>query len=163
MDKVSAAGGQLSALEDLLPGETASPEETTALGRALAAAFGPGDVVALQGDLGTGKTHLVKGMAAAYGVPEEDVSSPTFTIVNEYNGRDFPIYHFDAYRVRDAAEWYEMGYEDYFTGAGLCLIEWPERMADLLPDGTVYLRLTHAGGDRRRIERGGKGEREKRE
>ena len=122
-----------------------------ALGERLAAHFRTGDIVALYGDLGAGKTHLVKGVAQALGVPSEQVSSPTFTLVHEYAG-EHPIYHIDAYRVEDPDEFYELGYEDYFYGDGVCLIEWPARIKALLPDATIRLRLTHQGGDHRRIE-----------
>jgi tRNA threonylcarbamoyladenosine biosynthesis protein TsaE len=138
--------------EALLPVETRTPDETKAIGAALAARLSSGDVVALYGDLGAGKTHLVKGIAAALGVPEESVNSPTFTLVNEYTGRDFPLYHFDAYRIRHLDEFFELGYEDYFFGDGLCLIEWPERIEPLLPPATLRLRLSHLGEHRRRIE-----------
>jgi tRNA threonylcarbamoyladenosine biosynthesis protein TsaE len=142
---------QRSAFERLLPAETASVEGTVALGRQLAEHLRPGDIVALYGNLGAGKTHLVKGIARALGVEEAAVSSPTFTIVQEYAG-EVPIYHIDAYRVETPDEFYELGYEDYFYGDGLCLIEWPGRVEALLPDDALRLRLTHQGGDWRRIE-----------
>ncbi len=135
----------------LLPAETPSAAATMALGRRLAAHLGPGDVVALYGDLGAGKTHLVKGICAALGVAEAAVTSPTFTLVNEYAGRDFPVYHLDAYRVRRIEEFFELGYEEYVYGEGLCLVEWPEKLEGLLPPHTLRLRLEHLGGDRRRI------------
>lgn len=137
----------------LLPATTASAEETLALGRRFAATLAPGDIVALYGNLGAGKTHLVKGICEGFGMPGEAVTSPTFTLVNEYAGADFPIYHFDAYRIERVEEFFELGYEDYFFGEGVCLIEWPEHIAPLLPDYTLRLRLTHLGGDQRRIIR----------
>ncbi len=130
-----------------------------ALGERLAAHLEAGDVVALYGDLGAGKTHLVKGIARALGVPPETVSSPTFTIVHEYDGA-VPIYHMDAYRIERLDELYELGYEEYFYGEGICLVEWPARVEALLPDDAIRLRLTHLGGDRRRIESVREGERE---
>ena len=111
--------------EALLPAETDSTEATLALGRRLAAHLGAGDIVALYGGLGTGKTHLVKGVCAAYGVPETSVTSPTFTLVHEYTGRAFPIYHIDAYRITRLQEFFELCYQEYFYGEGLCLVEWP--------------------------------------
>lgn len=147
----STIDNQQSNLADILPAETASVDETMAVGERLAAHLRSGDIVALYGDLGTGKTHLVKGIARALGVNEVDVSSPTFTIVQEYAGA-WPIYHIDAYRVEHLDEFYELGYEDYFYGNGLCLVEWPDRVESLLPDDTIRLRLSHQGGDRRRIE-----------
>lgn len=145
----------------MLPAETASVDETIALGEALAAHFRVGDIVALYGDLGAGKTHLVKGVARALGVPSEAVNSPTFTIVHEYAG-ECPIYHIDAYRVDDSDEFYELGYEDYFYSDGLCLIEWPARIEALLPNDAIRLRLTHQGGDHRLIESVREGEKENR-
>ena len=137
----------------LLPATTASAEETLALGRRFAATLAPGDIVALYGNLGAGKTHLVKGLCEGFGMPGETVTSPTFTLVNEYVGADFPIYHFDAYRIERVEEFFELGYEDYFFGEGVCFIEWPEHIEPLLPDYTLRLRLTHLGGDQRRITR----------
>ena len=137
--------------EALLPAETDSTEATLALGRRLAAHLGAGDIVALYGDLGTGKTHLVKGICAAYGVPETSVTSPTFTLVHEYAGRAFPIYHIDAYRITRLQEFFELGYQEYFYGEGLCLVEWPVHVESLLPEHTLRLRLRHLGGNRRRI------------
>lgn len=136
---------------DLLPAETASPAETVALGRRLAERLGPGDVLALYGDLGAGKTHLVKGLCAGLGIAPETVSSPTFTIVNEYDGT-LPVYHIDAYRIERTEEFFELGYETYVFGDGVCLIEWPERVEALVPEHALRLRLAHGGGDARRIE-----------
>ena len=138
-------------LADLLPVESASPDETVDLGRRLAEALQPGDVVALYGDLGAGKTHLVKGLCAGLGVPAAAVSSPTFTLVNEYDGT-LPVYHFDAYRIERPEEFFEIGYESYFFGDGVCLVEWPERVEGLVPNHALRLQLTHLGEDRRRIE-----------
>lgn len=134
-----------------LPAETDGPAATEALGRRLAPHLPPGTVVALHGALGAGKTHLAKGICAALGVPPEEVVSPTFTLVHEYEGAGFPIYHMDAYRLERVEAFYDLGYEEYLYGDGLCLIEWPERVAPLLPPGTVHLYLAHAGADRRRI------------
>ena len=131
-----------------------------ALGERLAAHLTAGDVVALYGDLGAGKTHLVKGIARALGVPDDAVSSPTFTIVHEYDGA-LPIYHLDAYRIEHPDELYELGYEEYFYGEGVCLIEWPARIEALVPDDALRLRLTHRGADRRLIEKVRKGEKGK--
>jgi len=139
-------------LSDLLPAETASPEETVALGRRLAERLAPGIVVALYGDLGAGKTHLAKGLCAGLGVAPDAVTSPTFTLVQEYAGR-LPVYHFDAYRIDRLAELYDLGYEEYFFGEGVTLVEWPERVEPLIPADALRLRLTHLGADRRQIER----------
>ncbi len=136
----------------ILPAETSSAAETEAVGARLAEYLEPQAIVALYGDLGAGKTHLVRGICTGLGVPPEAVSSPTFTIVNEYEGR-LPVYHFDAYRVKGPEEFFELGYEEYFYGDGICLIEWPERGEALLHDDTIRLRPLHLGEDRRRIER----------
>ena len=135
---------------DLLPVETHSAEETVALGRQLGASLGAGDVVALYGELGAGKTHLVKGICAALDISQHAVASPTYTIVHEYKGRT-PVYHLDAYRITEPRELYELGYEDYFYSDGICLVEWPERIASLLPEGTLRLVLRHLGDHRRYI------------
>src|SRR5690606_18707887 len=111
-------------------------------------------VLALYGDLGAGKTHLAKGIARGLGADPEDVSSPTFTLVNEY-ATDPPLYHLDVYRIERLSELAEIGVEELLHGDGVCVIEWPEQMAPLLPPGTLRIRLRHLDGDRRRIEAGG--------
>ncbi len=110
---------------------TFSDDETMALGRAIAQNLQAGDVVALYGEMGSGKTTFVKGIGAGL-ASEEDVSSPTFTLINEYTGR-LPIYHFDFYRINSSSEAFELGCEHYFAGEGVCLLEWSERVLDLLP------------------------------
>ncbi|NNF03734.1 MAG: tRNA (adenosine(37)-N6)-threonylcarbamoyltransferase complex ATPase subunit type 1 TsaE [Rhodothermales bacterium] len=142
----------LSRIDDLLPVETESPEATVTLGRKIATALERGDVVALVGDLGTGKTHLVSGVAAACGAGPGDVTSPTFTIAHEYASNP-PVYHLDLYRLSGPEDVLSSGAAEYLDRDGICLVEWPERAGRLLPLDTVVLRLTHAGGDRRRIER----------
>lgn len=143
--------GAAPALRALLPHTTDGPDATLAFGRRLAAHLKPGDVVALYGDLGAGKTHLVKGLCSAWGIDPIDVSSPTFSIVNEYAGSRFPVYHFDAYRVERPEELYEIGFEEYFYGEGVSIVEWPSKVEALLPDDTVRLTLAHAGPTARRI------------
>ena len=134
----------------LFPIETTSVAETVTLGRELGKHLDQGALVALFGDLGTGKTHLVKGICEAFNIPADEVSSPTFAIVHEYDGR-LPVYHMDAYRVTEPQEFFELGYEEYFFGEGICLIEWPARVESLLPAETLCLELTHLAEDRRRI------------
>ncbi len=122
-----------------------------ALGESLAASLKPGAVVALYGDLGSGKTVLTKGIGSALGIAKENVSSPTFTIVNEYVAGSIPLYHFDAYRIESPEELFDLGYEDYFFGEGICVVEWADRIEALLPEHTIRLHLVHAGDGRRRI------------
>jgi tRNA threonylcarbamoyladenosine biosynthesis protein TsaE len=132
---------------------TDSVDATMALARRLAETLSPGAVVALDGDLGTGKTHFVKGLAAGLGIPPETVRSPTFTIVHEYTDGRLPLYHFDAYRIGDPSELEAIGFDEYAYGDGITVIEWAARVADLLPPDTLRLRLTHVSAHERRIER----------
>ena len=108
-------------------------EDTRALGLGIAEALEPGDVVALIGDLGTGKTALTKYIAEGLGVTGE-INSPTFTIVKEYRNGRLPLYHFDVYRIGDISEMDEIGYEDYFYGDGICFVEWANLIEELLPE-----------------------------
>lgn len=112
--------------------ESNSPEETLALGRKLGAAAKPGEVYTLLGDLGVGKTVLTQGIADGLGIMEP-VSSPTFTIVQVYEEGRMPFYHFDVYRIGDIEEMDEIGYEDYFYGEGLTMIEWANLIEEILP------------------------------
>ncbi|WP_343210440.1 tRNA (adenosine(37)-N6)-threonylcarbamoyltransferase complex ATPase subunit type 1 TsaE [Anaerolentibacter hominis] len=113
--------------------ESFEPSMTYELGRKLAEeAAGPG-VYCLNGDLGVGKTVFTQGFAGGLGI-EEPVNSPTFTILQEYQGGRMPFYHFDVYRIGDVEEMEEIGYEDCFYGSGICLIEWAELIEDILPE-----------------------------
>ena len=136
-------------LQDL-PITTHGPEETMALAGRIAEVIEPPQVIGLYGDLGSGKTQFVKGFCRALDISPARVTSPTFTIVNEYAG-NYPVYHIDAYRIGSVEEFYEFGYEQYFFGDGICLIEWAERVEELLPEGAVGLQFEHQGGDRRGI------------
>ena len=118
--------------------ETWSPEETFALGERLGAACAPGEVYTLTGDLGTGKTVFTQGFARGLGI-EEPVNSPTFTILQIYEEGRMPLYHFDVYRIADAEEMDEIGYEDCLYGRGVCLIEWADLIEEILPDS--YIRV----------------------
>ena len=118
-----------------------SPTETEALGEALAARLTAGTVVAFTGDLGAGKTAFTRGLARGLGVPDR-VTSPTFTIVNEYLGGRLPLFHFDMYRLPDSDALFDIGWEDYLSRGGVCAVEWSEQVADALPEGTVYVTLT---------------------
>lgn len=137
--------------EDHLPVETTSPEATMALGESIVGLLQPGDVLALYGDLGAGKTHLVKGIASGLGVDPEDTTSPTFTLIQEYSTSP-PLYHLDVYRIERLDELERMGIDEYLYGDGICVIEWPERMEAMLPDHTIRLRLSHVDERTRRVE-----------
>ena len=109
-----------------------SEAETEALGRRLAAVLAPGAVVAYRGDLGMGKTAFTRGLGY-----EGRVTSPTFTIVNEYEGGGLPLFHFDMYRLEDAGDLFDIGWEDYLDREGVCAVEWSERVEEALPEDAV--------------------------
>ncbi|HCU08688.1 MAG TPA: tRNA (adenosine(37)-N6)-threonylcarbamoyltransferase complex ATPase subunit type 1 TsaE [Clostridiales bacterium] len=115
-------------------------EDTRSLGKQLAGEVRPGDVIALIGDLGVGKTTLTKAIAAHLGI-EEEITSPTFTILSQYEGGRLPLYHFDVYRVHEEDELFEIGFQEYLDGDGLCVIEWADLIEGLLPAGTRWVRL----------------------
>ena len=123
-----------------------SEAETEALGEALAGRLTAGDVIAFSGDLGAGKTAFTRGLARGLGVTER-VTSPTFTIVNEYLGGRLPLFHFDLYRLSSAEELFDIGWEDYLDRGGVCAVEWSEQVADALPDDTIYVTLTRRDED----------------
>ena len=113
--------------------ETNSAEETYQLGKQMGEKAGAGEIYCLDGDLGTGKTVFTQGFAAGLGV-EGPVNSPTFTILQQYDSGRLPLYHFDVYRIGDVEEMDEIGYEDYFYGDGLCMIEWANLIEEILPE-----------------------------
>ena len=119
---------------------SASEQETEAIGREMAQRLAPGAVVAFTGDLGAGKTAFVRGMAQGLGISQR-VTSPTFTIVNEYEGPT-PLFHFDMYRLSGSEDLFDIGWEDYLSRGGVCAVEWSEQVANALPEGTVYVTLT---------------------
>ena len=129
---------------------THSREETQALGARLAEALDAGRVVAFTGDLGAGKTAFVSGMARALGV-EERVTSPTFTIVNEYEGGRLPLFHFDMYRLGGADELFHIGWEDYLARNGVCAVEWSENVAEAIEPDAVRVSIVRGDGDNDRI------------
>ncbi|QDT65295.1 tRNA (adenosine(37)-N6)-threonylcarbamoyltransferase complex ATPase subunit type 1 TsaE [Calycomorphotria hydatis] len=114
------------------------------VGLAIARLLKPGDVIALQGNLGAGKTRLVRAIATNLGVPEEEISSPTFVLIKQYQG-DLTIYHFDTYRLGDADEFTALGADELLFGDGVCLIEWADRVAELLPKDHLRIELTATG------------------
>ena len=114
--------------------------DTRALGHRIAEAAEPGDVVALIGDLGTGKTALTKYIAEGLGI-KGDISSPTFTIVKEYRSGRLPLYHFDVYRLAGIDDMLELGYEEYFYGDGICVVEWADRIEKILPENAKTIKI----------------------
>lgn len=133
--------------------ESFSENDTYEFGKKLAGQAAKGDIFCLEGDLGVGKTVFTQGFASGLGI-EGPVCSPTFTIVQEYEEGRFPLYHFDVYRLGDPEEMDEIGYEEYFFGEGVCLIEWPSRIEELIPEGAVRITIEKdlsRGFDYRRI------------
>ena len=131
---------------------TEAPDDTLALGRLIARhGLQPSDVIALSGPLGAGKTVFVKGLADGLDVEKaQPVTSPTFVLLNKYRGR-VPLYHFDAYRLRSAAEMFEIGCEEIFFGPGVSVVEWADRVPECLPDERLWIRIEITGPATRRI------------
>lgn len=119
--------------------KTDSFEETVGLGSRLGMLLGSGDVVCLTGNLGTGKTAFTSGIAEALGI-KGYITSPTFTLVNEYNAR-IPLYHFDVYRIADPEEMFEIGFDEYLEGSGVVVIEWADLIKDILPDDCIWVKI----------------------
>ena len=120
--------------------ETWSPKETFAIGEKIGREAAPGQVYTLNGDLGVGKTVFTQGVAAGLGI-KEPVNSPTFTIVQVYEEGRLPFYHFDVYRIGDIEEMEEIGYEDYFYGEGLCMIEWAQLIEEIIPENARHITI----------------------
>jgi tRNA threonylcarbamoyladenosine biosynthesis protein TsaE len=133
--------------------ETRSLDETLRFGERLSEGLRAGDVVALSGELGAGKTVLIKGIARGLGITQE-VTSPTFTLVHEYGGGRVPLYHIDLYRLDNVEQAMAIGIEEYLTGNGVTAIEWSEKIESLLPAGAIRIRLTALDENARRIEVG---------
>ena len=130
-----------------------SEEETYKIGYTIGNNAKPGQIFCLNGDLGVGKTVFTKGFAKGLGV-DDVISSPTFTIVQEYTNGEMPFYHFDVYRIADPEEMYEIGFEEYIYGGGVCLIEWAELITDILPEDVTQITIEKdldKGLDYRRI------------
>ena len=133
--------------------ETNTPEETFAVGKKIGENAVPGQIYSLVGDLGVGKTVFTQGVAAGLGITEP-ISSPTFTIIQEYETGRLPFYHFDVYRIGDIEEMEEIGYDDYFFGKGICLIEWANLIQEILPENLIEVTIEKdlsKGFDYRRI------------
>ncbi len=129
---------------------SASVEETEALGAELVRQMPPGSVVAFTGDLGAGKTAFVRGMARGLGIPHR-VTSPTFTIVNEYEGGSLPLFHFDMYRLHSSEELFDIGWEDFLSRGGICAVEWSENIRDALEPDTIYIDIRRGEQDDQRV------------
>ena len=128
---------------------TSSPEQTERVGEALAARLKPGDVIAYYGGLGAGKTAFTRGLARGLGVTEP-VTSPTYTIVNEYLSGRMPLFHFDMYRLSSSEELFDIGWEDYLARGGVCAVEWSENVDDAL-QGAITVHIERTGDESRRI------------
>ena len=126
-----------------------SPEETEQLGEQLGRTLRPGSVVAYRGDLGMGKTAFTRGLARGLGCTCR-VTSPTFTIVNEYSGA-LPLFHFDMYRLDSSDELFDIGWEDYLSRGGVCAVEWSERVEDALPEDALWVSIARGDGENDRI------------
>ena len=138
---------------------TKSSHDTVELGKKIGRLLGRGDVVALVGELGTGKTHLIKGLAAGAGVKRFSyISSPSFTLIHEYPGK-VPVTHVDLFRLRTEREAEDLGLEEYFQGPGVTAIEWADKIPSLLPKDVLCIHLTHTGERTRSIEIIGEGSR----
>lgn len=130
--------------------ELTSEAETQRLGQSLGEVAQPGLVVALVGDLGAGKTRFVQAAAEGLGIPRENVNSPTFVLIHEYEGR-IPAYHFDTYRLSDIDEFLELGADEYMAGNGVCFIEWADRMKEVLPRDRLTITFEITGELTRRV------------
>lgn len=116
-------------------------DQTCRLAALLARFSVPGTIIALDGELGAGKTTFIRAFCSELGIPAEQVTSPTFVLIHEYEG-SIPVYHFDAYRLRDSDEFLDLGVDEYLYGNGICLIEWAQRVADVLPVDRVSIRIS---------------------
>ena len=131
---------------------TKNPEETFNLGCKFGGKLKPGSVVALIGELGTGKTVFTKGIAKALGVKDHEyVNSPSFVIVKEYSSKKMPLYHFDLYRLKSSHDLDTVGYEEYFYSNGISVVEWADRAPDALPEGHISVKFKHLGKNKREI------------
>lgn len=128
-----------------------SEKETMDLAKTFAKSVDVGDIICLEGELGAGKTHFVKGFVSAFGIDPDDVTSPTFSIIQEYHG-EISVYHFDFYRIKKKEEALEIGVEEYFYNDGICIIEWPDRVKDLIPEQSKFIKIKQTGPETRSIQ-----------
>lgn len=131
--------------------ESHSVEETRRIGATLGQVLTAGSVVALSGSLGAGKTHFTQGIAEGLGIDRRLVNSPTFSLVQEYAGR-LPVFHFDTYRLKNIDEFLELGFDEYLSYRGVCIIEWAERVTAVLPADTLTIRLTAVAENTRQFD-----------
>jgi tRNA threonylcarbamoyladenosine biosynthesis protein TsaE len=136
-----------------------SPKETLRVGKVIAKYLLPGDIIFLSGSLGCGKTVMAKGIAAGLGVDPADVTSSSFVLIREHSGGRIPFYHFDLYRLNKAQDIASLGYEEYFSGRGVSVIEWPQRLACLIPESYLKVELEYEGLSKRKMKLLASGER----
>ena len=127
-----------------------SADDTLCIAAEFSKSLTPGAVVCLYGEMGVGKTVFTNGLCRALGACDY-ATSPTFTVVNEYDGADFPVYHFDMYRIEEEDELIEIGFDEYLSSGGICIIEWPENIPNSLPKNRINVKLMRAGNDARTI------------
>ncbi|WP_069129993.1 tRNA (adenosine(37)-N6)-threonylcarbamoyltransferase complex ATPase subunit type 1 TsaE [Rhodohalobacter halophilus] len=128
-----------------------SEQDTFRIAKSFAGECKPGDVICLKGDLGAGKTHFTKGFVTAFGIDANQVTSPTFSLINEYEGDGMDLFHFDFYRLEHLQEALEIGAEEYLYGNGICVVEWPERIEEIIPHDAKVITIRNAGANRREI------------
>ena len=130
--------------------ESFSTDDTKKIAAGIAKKAKAGDIFCLSGDLGAGKTQFAKGFAEGLGITQ-DITSPTFTIVHEYSGGRLHLYHFDVYRINSSDEMFDIGCDEMFFGNGVCVIEWAERIKDIIPKGAVFISIEHGECENHRI------------
>lgn len=126
-------------------------KETQKIGKKIAQMLKKGDIICLEGDLGAGKTFLSKAIAESLGI-QEPITSPTYTIVHEYEG-DMPLYHFDVYRIADIDEMFELGFDEYIFGEGICIIEWADKIREIIPSTSIWINILYGHNNQERIIR----------
>ena len=136
---------------------TNSPEDTIGLGRKIGKLLKAGDVVALVGNLGAGKTVIANGLCCGLEVKESYITSPTYTIINQYDGR-VPVYHIDLYRLKNSSELYNLGWDEYIYGYGVCVIEWADKAGEMLPEEYLTVNIEVTGTNKRKITLQAKGQ-----
>ncbi len=136
---------------------TKSPKDTIDVGKKIGKLLKEGDVVALIGDLGAGKTVISKGLCSGLGVEEDYITSPTYTIINQYDGK-IPVYHIDLYRLKNSDELYNLGWDEYIYGHGTCIIEWADKAGEMLPEEYLTINIEVTGKNKRKITLQAKGE-----